>query len=197
MGFNLQAAQALMLNEEFNSKVDSMIQRQGKGKANVSINNAMPKDIQSPNLLDLVEEKSVQSTRKSGLPEAILESFRETPSQVDGISEIPASFLEKISMPLQKEIVQNTPKPRINETLVTNNQQMFNNPNNNGIDYSLIKTIIDESVARQLASFKKTMLTEGTVKAFKVGNGNKVQFLDTQGNLYEGVLTLKKRKTKQ
>ena len=62
-----------------------------------------------------------------------------------------------------------------------------------GIDYSLIKAIIDESVRRQFEEMKKGMLNENFVRGMRVARGNKIQFLDSAGNLYEGVLTLKKK----
>ena len=69
-------------------------------------------------------------------------------------------------------------------------------PNNTSIDYSLIKTIVNECISSQMESIKQTLLNESTVKAFTIKDGNKVQFLSKNGDLYEGELKLKKRKTK-
>ena len=33
----------------------------------------------------------------------------------------------------------------------------------------------------------------GTLKGMKMCGGNKIQFMDSKGNVYEGILTLKKK----
>ena len=63
-----------------------------------------------------------------------------------------------------------------------------------GIDYSLIKTIIDESIRRNLDDIKKEMLNENnSVRGVRIAKGNKIQMMDAKGNIYEGVLKLKSR----
>ena len=39
----------------------------------------------------------------------------------------------------------------------------------------------------------KSILSENTIKGLKISKGNKIQLLDVSGNLYEGVLTLKRK----
>ena len=39
----------------------------------------------------------------------------------------------------------------------------------------------------------KSILSENTIKGVKISKGNKIQLLDMSGNLYEGVLTLKRK----
>lgn len=73
--------------------------------------------------------------------------------------------------------------------------QQYMQPQQNGaIDYNYLKYIIKECVTEVLTQNKKILSeSSGNVKAMKVGSGNKIQFLDTKGNLYEGVLSLKKK----
>lgn len=67
-----------------------------------------------------------------------------------------------------------------------------------GIDYSLISKLIDESISRHLSEMKKTVLNESSGAGnnfigMKFCDGNKVQFVDAKGNLFEGVFKLKKK----
>lgn len=61
-----------------------------------------------------------------------------------------------------------------------------------GIDYSYLKNIVNECIRENLDIIKQS-LNENTIRGMRMGTGNKIQFLDNKGNLYEGVLTLKKR----
>jgi hypothetical protein len=68
-------------------------------------------------------------------------------------------------------------------------------PQTGGVDYSLIKLIVKECVKESLAEMKGSMLTESSSPSFRgmrIADGNKFQFIDSKGNLYEGVLKLKK-----
>lgn len=81
----------------------------------------------------------------------------------------------------------------IGEQQPSYSQQQYTAPQQHGgIDYSIIKAIVNECIKENL----KESLNESTVRGFKVANGNKIQFVDTKGNLYEGTLTLKKKASK-
>lgn len=56
-----------------------------------------------------------------------------------------------------------------------------------GIDYNYIKYLVAEAVKEVLGN------GEGTLKAMRITQGNKIHFIDTKGNLYEGTLTLKQK----
>ena len=64
----------------------------------------------------------------------------------------------------------------------------------NGIDYNTIKYLVSEAIKENLAELKQSMLTESSLRGISMPGGNKIQFLDSKGNVYEGQLILKKKK---
>lgn len=68
-------------------------------------------------------------------------------------------------------------------------------PQNSGIDYNMIKYLVSEAVKESLGEIKQSLLNESALKAINMPGGNKIQFLDNKGNLYEAQLTLKKKKS--
>ena len=147
----LKKAQELMLNDDFNNKVDSIMTGQGKGKRNISENYGIPQEYR-------------QHTAKAS----------------NIITNNPAMTY---SPAVAYEMGLNQPKQQpLNETSAV-------------VDYALIKNIVEECVARHFNSYKKQLLKEsGELKGIRIGSGNKIQMMDAKGNLYEGTLTLKKRK---
>lgn len=96
-----------------------------------------------------------------------------------------------------KSSLPNSIKEALGQRPTLNNQPMTPSVySTTTIDYSLIKSLIDESIQRHLGSIKEELLSESknNLKAFKFSNGNTIQFLDNKGNLYEAVLKLKKKK---
>lgn len=63
-----------------------------------------------------------------------------------------------------------------------------------GIDYNMIKYLVSEAIKENMAAIKQGMLNEGAVAGIRMPGGNKIQFLDSKGNVYEGQLVLKKKK---
>lgn len=154
----LERAQQLMLNSEFNEKLDSLINSQGKnGGKNISESRGG-----SP-----IAPKGGSGIKAGSAYQNMSKMINETPSLL-------------YSPALDSEFKQSS---IINENL---------NTNNNGIDYSLIKTIVNESIRENLKEIRKGILAEGTtLKGIKIAKGNKIQLVDSKGNLYEGVLKLK------
>lgn len=181
----------LMNSDEFNQKV-GLYENKNKGGSSVTNDfshfekaafgeSAVPQT-QGPDLAQLeamaFNTPLPAAKKESKLPQAILNSFRNTPSPVSEttINE-GQSASERMVKIMPEKIV--APQPTINT----------------GIDYGVIKALIDESISRHLNEIKNQILNESTtLKGFKLTEGNKVQFLDTKGNLYEGTLTLKKKK---
>ena len=62
------------------------------------------------------------------------------------------------------------------------------------IDYNMIKYLINEAIKENLETIKKSLINENSLKAVYMPGGNKIQFLDKSGNVYEGEL---KRKVKK
>ena len=63
-----------------------------------------------------------------------------------------------------------------------------------GIDYGMIKALVSEVIRENLNEIKQSLLSEGSLRGINMPGGNKIQFLDSKGNLYEGQLNLKKKK---
>ena len=62
-----------------------------------------------------------------------------------------------------------------------------------GIDYNAIQNMINEAVSKQLGG-KVNETTDGNMlKGLKICKGNKIQFIDSKGNVFEAILTLKKK----
>ena len=63
------------------------------------------------------------------------------------------------------------------------------------IDYSLIKSLIDESISRHLNEIKQQIINENTsvLKGVRLGEGNKIALVDKKGNIYEGTLKMRQK----
>lgn len=177
MAFDIKAAQALMLNEEFNRKVDNVIAAKSQGKKSVASQFAIPATMmQGAQPVQQISQE--QMIRESKLPQAILDSYKEMNSPLNEFSEIPASYFNG-----------NTVQGQLNEAVSQNTQ--------NTIAGNDLVALIDRCIAKHIAVLRDEIKSEATMKAFRFTDGNKVQFLDRNGNIYEGVLTLKKKKKKK
>lgn len=178
-------AQKLMLSEDFNRRVENFaMQKNGGHNLNMTaleqqaFGSSYSNNNDQIEMINATESSPLDGERFSKLPEAIRESFKKTP---------PMTGKDMSTMGMMAETLKNnvqTQQP----------MQTYHAPQTSGIDYSLLKALIDESVSRNLASFKESVLNEGFIKGMRISNGNKIQVLDSKGNLYEGVLTLKKKK---
>jgi hypothetical protein len=165
-------AQSLMLNEDFWAKVDSVDQSRSNGKKTKGSGSDIFKDDLS-NIHSLLENKPVQR-QKTGNP--VMDSFVDKPPMTG------------VNNPYQ-----------LNETFVQTpvrqtSQAPISQPTNTQIDYNYIKYMIEEAVKNALS---QNMLNESTKNNFvgmKMCEGNKIQFMDSKGNIYEGVLKLKRKK---
>lgn len=125
------------------------------------------------------------------LPKEILESFQNTQINVD--NSFGASVLDSIGVPQQN----NQPVVQRKRVVTENVQQQVNNTaslsQSNNVDYSLIKTIVEDCMRKSLSSIKKSLINENTtlnenndLALLKIGNGFK--FVDKSGNIYEAKL---------
>jgi hypothetical protein len=189
----LSDAQKLMLDDEWNalveSKADSFVGR----KPNKSTNNSYEDIVETKRNVQMISENEsyepieekidiLNDKRFDKLPREIRESFAKNPSPTAGQRD-----MSRLGVLSEKVANVSKPKNPVNEERYA--------PQNSGIDYSLIKTIIDESVKRNLSEMLGGgMLNENTLRGLKINKGNKIQLLDTAGNLYEATLVLKKKK---
>lgn len=189
-------AQRLMLDEDFNmvveSKAASFAGRKGpSGISNqdlrtyerMAFGNSYGDEKPITMIKPTNNPSDLNDRRYSKLPQAIRESFAKQPPMTgDNIDNTPLGMVTK-NLALENR-----------ETNTSGIQQIPRQTHNSGgIDYSLIKSIIDESVRRHISEVKESILSENTIKGLKISKGNKIQLLDVSGNLYEGVLTLKRK----
>ena len=133
----------------------------------------------------------------SKLPNIIKESFAKNP-----IPDMPmpsgygGSVLDELGFTPNQTLQQ--PKPMVTEQYTVPMQTM---PQTNGIDYSLIKTIINEAVEEKVKKYvsalSKKLISEGVghvggSKTNMVILGDTFSFCDKDGNLYEATLKFKK-----
>lgn len=190
----LAKAQSLMLDEGFNARVEASARAyrgsSGTGSGISSAEMALfeqqafggRSSTEKP--VQLIETNNYESNLNK-LPDAVRESFAKLPPQSDKTPVSTAA--EKLS----KNLMLEEQKPmRVQQT------SQMSIPQVGSVDYSLIKMIVKECMKESLSELKGSLLTESASPMFKgmrISDGNKIQFLDSKGNLYEGVLKLKKK----
>lgn len=126
---------------------------------------------------------SEDNFKASKLPKEILNEIQKNPLIIDNS----ASIIDELIEPVE-----------IKKVPITNN---IRENNTSGIDYTIIKAIVDESVKRNLNEIFNNMLSESKnnnyIQLLRIGKGNKIQVLDSKGNLYESILSLKKNINKK
>ena len=174
----LSRAQHLMLDENFNRQVEQKANafsgKGGGGGEDLRYLESQAFGEQASQPIQIIEQQQPQVKGLEALPEYMRESFEKMPP----ITGDRLDMLTK-NMPKAQQV---QPKQVVTETVI---------PTSSGIDYSLIKTIIDESVSRHLNTLNES--AGPTMKGMRFINGNTFQFIDNKGNLYEGVLKLKKK----
>lgn len=126
---------------------------------------------------------SLPSTSK--LPKEILESFKS--NQIDTSSmNVGGSVLDAIGVPQVKK--QQVKQRIVEETTPVSTQNVSAQ-----VDYSLIKTIVEDCMRKSLSNIKKTILSEG--KTLNEGNdlslikiGNSFKFVAKNGDIFEAKL---------
>ena len=124
----------------------------------------------------------------SNIPRAIVESFSKNPIDTSMISSIGGSsnsVLDTIGIQEQARTVQ----PQ--NTSSTIQEQRTVQTQVQGIDYPMIRTIVEDIVRKYTSSLSKKMLSEskGSVNELTTMTlGKSFKFLDRQGNIYEATL---------
>lgn len=124
----------------------------------------------------------------SNIPRAIVESFSNNPIDTSMISSIGGSsnsVLDTIGIQEQARTVQ----PQ--NTSSTIQEQHTVQTQVQGIDYPMIRTIVEDIVRKYTSSLSKKMLSEskGSVNELTTMTlGKSFKFLDRQGNIYEATL---------
>lgn len=133
----------------------------------------------------------------SKLPSVIKESFANNPiPDLPYPSGLGGSVLDELGIPPKQALQQ--PKTTMVEQYST---PMQTTPQMSGIDYSLIKTIVNEAVEEKVKKYvsalSKKLISEGVggagnSKTNMVILGDAFSFCDKDGNLYEATLKFKK-----
>lgn len=124
----------------------------------------------------------------SNIPRAIVESFSKNPidtSMIGSIGGSSNSVLDTIGIQEQARTVQ----PQ--NTSSTIQEQHAVQTQVQGIDYPMIRTIVEDIVRKYTSSLSKKMLSEskGSVNELTTMTlGKSFKFLDRQGNIYEATL---------
>lgn len=131
----------------------------------------------------------------SKLPSAILESIRKNPLNINTDDIKMNSFTEKLSATVPSIQRSLEIQKKLNEDTAYNKQKatISNEKKYNGIDYEMIKLIIENAIKKEFSSFNKTTLEESetrnmnasSIKAIKITEGGKFILLDNDNNLYE------------
>ena len=150
-----------------------------------------------PKFINLNDTKSASNKKRKIKP--LFESMWCTQSQTPNVDENNESLDETLNeQRFQNDVMLKSQKmysnlkeqyQNVQQQNLYGTQQNNTMAQNNGIDYSIIKAIVNEC----LKEYSKQQLNEGVVSGLRFAKGNKIQFLDSKGNLYEGVLTLKRK----
>jgi len=145
----------------------------------------------------VVNRNNISSSSK--LPTAILESFKNNPidesalyTSMGGGSDDSLDFLmEGITRETPRTVEKPTQEVRniINESMYSQQQQSVPQ----GIDYPMIRTIVEDIVRKYATSLNKKIISEGkqtTNEVNTIALGKTFKFLDSSGNIYE--CTMKK-----
>lgn len=144
------------------------------------------------------------------LPTAILESIVKNPINTDvGYESEMDTFTQNLgeslglkkSAALMEQLDNVQVNPQTNSVVVNENKQPTQN---SGIDYEMIKLLIENAIDKKLESFTQTLNTLNESKQMSKGNnvktmsfGDKFLFLDSDDNVYECEMKYKgKRKRK-
>lgn len=168
-------AQKLMINEDFWSKVESVdASRTSNGKkvkgscSEVFRNNSD------------VQQLQTETTRRQKTGNPVLDSFIDKPPMTGEYN--PYQLNEHITQApqqVQQQVIQ---------------ERTIQQPTNTQIDYNYIKYLVEEAVKNVLSQNMLTESKNNNVLGMKMCAGNTIQFMDNKGNIYEGVLKLKKKR---
>ena len=189
---NILANAALLMNDErFNAIVESTSSRTHRtakangGKLDTRVGGGVSSDLalfeaqagfgggsrtqtSGQHLIPKVQTQQ----RKSNLPPEIQESFKKMPPLSGGEIGIPASYTQSRSV-IQEQ--QYTPQPQYQPQAPVAQT---------AIDYNYIKYLVSECIKENMNQLNDSASLSG----IKLVGGGKIQFTDSKGNVFEGVL---------
>lgn len=189
VGKALKNAQRLMNNAEFNNKVNGYVNEGAGADGYVpSSPRKQPQTVEEAyDPLDYSQMASAGINTK--LPKNILESMLNNPINVTPANSGFGSVLGGLDT---EELERSTPAPIQRRRLDEGTQAMpMMQPA--GFDSNYLKFLVKEAVKECMDDLKKELLNETTIKGFKMGQNNKLMFIDGKNNLWEGEMKLRKK----
>lgn len=156
--------------------------KNAKESGKINYNENIEYVTESPKMTQPIINNSSFNQTKSKLPKEIVESMKNNPINQVGDVATP-SILDQLNIiPQKKEIVKEE------KNIITEVQN-----NNQNIDYSMIKMIVEDCIKKYTSALKKSIINENkinennnTLQAMKIGN--KFSFITNEGDLYEAEL---------
>lgn len=143
----------------------------------------------------IVNRNNISSESK--LPSAILESFRNNPidesalyTSMGGGSDDSLDFLME---GINREVPRTVEKPTQEVRNIINESMHPQQPMSQGIDYPMIRTIVEDIVRKYATSLNKKIISEGKQSTNEINTialGKTFKFLSNDGTIYE--CTMKK-----
>ncbi len=185
-----------LMNEDYMSYLDKRAkQKRGGNSASGKVNDLAMFEQQAfgytPSQAAPVQTQT-QPAQAQFKTSALRESFSKIPPISDDTFPSDANYQPGTSL-LREQVSpqqQYVQQPQYVQPVQTQPQQLPVG----GVDYNMIKYIVSEAVKENIETIKKSLLNENALRGISMPGGGKIQFLDTKGNLYEGQLSLKKKK---
>ena len=134
----------------------------------------------------------------NGMPREIFESFSKNPPMTNG-GAVSVLDMYHINDNLVKESTSAPVQPQYTQQIAPRKQVVTETvqQNTGGVDYSLIKMIVEESVKKYMGALHKKLIKEnaqpqGFDSVNLINLGKKFQFVTENGDLYEAELVYKK-----
>lgn len=136
------------------------------------------------------------SVAASNVPSAIREAFMKNPIDDSSLYSAFGNGGEDVSFlnEMAEQTVAPTPPTNIRE-IVNEGLQQYSQPQvqplTSGVDYPMIRTIVEEIVRKYAQSLNKKIISESKGSVNEVNTiaiGKTFKFLDSQGNIYECVM---------
>lgn len=193
----LKSAQFLM-SEEGQKQIDFAAKSNTFGD-DLDLSTNVPSQYRGAGKL-LNENKNTSNTMSEekaaslGIPMSVFREMEKDYGEGGILSGTPSFMTESSGSVLDG--VKLTPSPRRQEPIVEQRYTPTPQPQiptgTAGVDYTIIKAIVEECIKRNIEEIKASILQESSLKRVRLGEGNKIQLVDNKGNLYESTLEYKK-----
>jgi hypothetical protein len=193
----LKSAQFLM-SEEGQKQIDFAAKSNTFGD-DLDLSTNVPSQYRGAGKL-LNENKNTSNTMSEekaaslGIPMSVFREMEKDYGEGGILSSTPSIMTESSGSVLDG--IRLNPSPRKQEPIVEQRYTPTPQPQiptgTAGVDYTIIKAIVEECIKRNIEEIKTSILQESSLKRVRLGEGNKIQLVDNKGNLYESTLEYKK-----